>query len=435
MPQNWRDKPFRWLIAASILHVGLTISIFTIGHFQLIPSTFDANGIGVTFATDSIAYRNWAAHMVNVWKSEGISAWAHTQSSLHVRLYSISFALFGWLLGQNILAVEVLNLFYYLGIISFVYLLAKEVFNARTAFLASVVVGLWPSFLLHTTQLVRDPISVLCLLIILYLLTLLLKREFARTSVIWCGIALSTVMTIFWLIRGNMWNIVVAAILITGVLLIVRMMGQRRFLAGNVAIFLFISITAVIVPSIMKSTSMPNIQSATTAFSIHGAEYVASRRSLISRLILQLEIRRAAFKVYEGQASNIDSNVALRSVGDVLRYLPRAAEIGFFAPFPSFWLRGPNFIVSRIESGLETLVMYVFYAFAAVGIWNERKRLSMWLILLVAVVGMVSLGLAVINLGALFRLRYFFWILMIIIAAHGFYEVRRPSGASENRVS
>jgi len=432
MSQTLRLKPLHWLIAAAILHLCLTISVFMIGHLSLMPSTFDANGTGLSFATDSVAYRNWASEMVTVWRSEGLSAWIHTQASLHVRIYSIAFAAVGWLLGHNILAAEVLNLFYYLGILSFGYLLGKEVFDARTAFLAAVVVGLWPSFLLHTTQLVRDPISILCLLIILYLLTLLLNREFARAGAIWFVLALSALMTLFWLLRGNMWNIVVVAILITGVLLLIKMFTTKKFLAYNVAMFVVVCVVAVVVPSTMKSTSMPHSQPSATAFSIR-PEYIARGGSLVSRLILQLERRRNAFKVYEGQASNIDSDVSFRSVGDVVRYLPRAAEIGFFAPFPGFWTNRNSLMVSRVISGIETLVMYVFYIFAAIAIWNERGRLSMWLILLVAVSGMISLGLAVINLGALFRLRYCFWILMIIIAAHGFYRVCQPGGAFAKR--
>ena len=435
MSQTLRFKPFHWLIAAAVLHLCLTISVFMIGYFRLMPSKFDANGIGLSFATDSVAYRNWASEMVTVWRSEGFSAWVQTQASLHVRLYSISFAVVGWLLGHNILAAEFLNLFYYLGILSFVYLLGREVFNARTALLAAVVVALWPSFLLHTTQLVRDPVSILCLLIILYLMTLLLNREFARAAAIWFVIALTALLTLFWLLRGNMWNIVVVAILITGVLLTIKMVSTRKFLATNVAMFVFMCLTAVVVPSTMKSTSMPNTQAPATAFSISREDYIARGRSLVSRLILQLEIRRAAFKVYEGQASNIDSDVALRSVGDVVRYLPRATEIGFFAPFPNFWMNRNGLMVSRVVGGVETLVMYVFYIFAAIAIWNERSRLSMWLLLLVSVSGMISLGLAVINLGALFRLRYFFWILMIVIAAHGFSRVRQPGGAFEKRLS
>lgn len=41
----------------------------------------------------------------------------------------------------------------------------------------------------------------------------------------------------------------------------------------------------------------------------------------------------------------------------------------------------------------------------------------MWLLFLVATIGTVALGLVVMNAGALFRLRYVFWILFIIMAA------------------
>jgi hypothetical protein len=433
MAQPLRLKPFHWLIAAAVLHLCLTISVFMVGHFRLMPSIFDENGIGLPFAMDSVAYRNWASEMVTVWRSQGLSAWFHTQASLHVRLYSISFAALGWLLGHNILAAEVLNLFYYLGILSAVYLLGKEVFNARAAFLAAFLVGVWPSFLIHTTQLVRDPVSILCLLMILYFMTLLLNREFGRGLAISVVIALTILMTFFWLLRGNMWNIVVVATVLTGVLLTIKMFVIRRFLAHQVAMVAVICVAVVVIPSTMKSTSMPNVRPPATPFSISREEYMARRGSLRSRLILQLEVRRNGFKVYEGQASNIDSDVALRSIGDVARYLPRAAEIGFFAPFPNFWLKGHPFMLSRVVSGVETLLMYVCYVLAAIAIWKERPRLSMWLILLVAVTGMISLGLAVINLGALFRLRYFFWILMIVLAARGFYVVRRPGGAFENQ--
>ncbi|HSE25578.1 MAG TPA: hypothetical protein VLB68_28195 [Pyrinomonadaceae bacterium] len=435
MAQPLRLKLFHWLIAAAILHLCLTITVFMIGHFRLLPSIFDEHGIGLPFAMDSVAYRNWASEMVTVWQSQGLSAWFHTQASLHVRLYSISFAALGWLLGHNILAAEVLNLFYYLGILAAVYLLGKEVFNARAAFLAAVLVGVWPSFLLHTTQLVRDPISTLCLLMILYLMTLLLNREFGRGVAVLFVIALATLMTFFWLLRGNMWNIVVVATLLTGVFLTIKMFVIRRFLAHQVVMIVVICVIVVVIPSTVKSTSMPNVRPPVTPFAISREEYMARRSSLISRLILQLEVRRNGFKVYEGQASNIDSDVALRSVGDVARYLPRAAEIGIFAPFPNFWLNGPPFMISRVISGVETLLMYALYVFAVIAIWKERRRLSMWLILLVAVTGMISLGLAVINLGALFRLRYFFWILMIVIAARGFLGVRRPGGALEKRSS
>jgi hypothetical protein len=43
----------------------------------------------------------------------------------------------------------------------------------------------------------------------------------------------------------------------------------------------------------------------------------------------------------------------------------------------------------------------------------------MWLIFLTATAGLIGLGLVVVNAGALYRLRYVFWIMLIIIAAQG----------------
>jgi undecaprenyl pyrophosphate phosphatase UppP len=68
--------------------------------------------------------------------------------------------------------------------------------------------------------------------------------------------------------------------------------------------------------------------------------------------------------------------------------------------------------------------MYFLYVAAAVCVWKERRNRKMWLLFLVATIGMLALGLVVVNAGALFRLRYVCWILMIILAAdfRGFTE-------------
>ena len=41
----------------------------------------------------------------------------------------------------------------------------------------------------------------------------------------------------------------------------------------------------------------------------------------------------------------------------------------------------------------------------------------MWLLFLVATIGMLALGLVVVNAGALYRIRYVFWMMLIVIAA------------------
>ena len=133
--------------------------------------------------------------------------------------------------------------------------------------------------------------------------------------------------------------------------------------------------------------------------------------------------RRAGFRSYTSQASNIDADVQFTSMGDVMRYMPRAFVIGFFAPFPKMWMEVGSFgRAARLLSGLETLVMYFLYFAAGLCVWRERRNLKMWLVFLVATIGMLALGFVVVNAGALFRIRYVFWMMMIVLAARGLLD-------------
>src|SRR6185503_8195570 len=71
---------FRWklLLLAGAIHVALTTAIFLIGHFRLLPNTFNENGIGITFAIDGKTYNQVAIDLVRQWKANGFIAWIET---------------------------------------------------------------------------------------------------------------------------------------------------------------------------------------------------------------------------------------------------------------------------------------------------------------------------------------------------------------------
>jgi 4-amino-4-deoxy-L-arabinose transferase-like glycosyltransferase len=401
---------WRYLILAGAIHIALTTAIFLIGHFRVLPNTFDENGIGITFAIDGKTYHQVAINLVNEWKTNGFTAWLKTRAPLHSRLHSLSFMLFGWILGYNILGAEPLNLFYFLGILSCIYFLGRELFDTQTALVATALISVWPTFLLHSTQLIRDPLSILCLLALMLVLTMLLGREFAGAEAVLLGIAGAVLVTLFWLARGNMWNVVIVAVAITLVMLGGRMIRARKFVKGNVFAILLIVAALVFIPSRLESTTLPGVRPPVTTLTIPAT-------------IKQMSGRRAGFRSYTSQASNIDEDVQFNSTGDIVRYLPRAFVIGFFAPFPNMWIEVGSFgRASRLLSGLETLAMYFLYLAAGICVWRERRNLKMWLVFLVATIGMLGLGLVVVNAGALFRIRYVFWMMLIVIAARGLFD-------------
>ncbi|HEV8168850.1 MAG TPA: hypothetical protein VGP59_05865, partial [Pyrinomonadaceae bacterium] len=117
----------RYLILAGVVHVTLTATIFLIGHFQLWPNTFDENGTGLTFAIDGASYQQVASNLADELQTNGAGAWLNTKAPFHSRLYSLSFATFGRLVGHNILGAEPLNLIFYLAILSCIYFLGREI--------------------------------------------------------------------------------------------------------------------------------------------------------------------------------------------------------------------------------------------------------------------------------------------------------------------
>lgn len=415
----------RYLFLAAAIHVALTITIFLIGHYRVLPNTFDQNGVGLTFAIDSTTYQRVASDLVDEWRNHGFTAWLNAKAPLHSRLYSISFAIFGKLLGHNVLAAEPLNLFYYLSILTCVYFLGHEVFNAQTGFIAAMIVAVWPTFLFSSTQLMRDPLAIACLLALMLVLVLVLGRVFRLLPGILIGIAAALLATLFWLARGNMWNIVLVAIATALFLLVLRMVREKTFMGGNAIVMLLVIVAALLIPPRLESTTLPGTRPPLTPLAIPTAGQPAAREGVWATALKQISTRRAGFRFYNSRASDIDPEVQFSSTSDIVRFIPRAFVIGFFAPFPRMWVQTGSFgLAVRVVSGLETLAMYFLYIAAAMCVWRERRNPKMWLLFLVATIGMLALGLVVVNAGALFRLRYACWILMIVLAAdfRGFTE-------------
>jgi len=409
----------QWLIAAAILHLTTTIAVFLVGHFRLFPNTFDQDGIGISFAIDGATYRKVILDMVGVLSSQGLSSWPTIAGPLHCRFYALPFYFLGPVLGYNIITAEALNLFYYVVVLILIYLLGKEIFSARTGLIATIAIGLWPSFLLHSTQLLRDSLSTAFVLALILLLTFVLKRKLSYRSVLWMSIVSLLLIILFWLARGNIWNIVIISLGIAGLLLALRMIVERRLLFANVLLFVVIFGAALFVPSRIESTSLQGMKPPVAIFAI-SPESRTYKNGFWTRLLTQVRARREGFRVYTSTVSNLDSEVTFNSTWDVIKYLPRATVIGFFAPFPRLWFEaGTVGRAGRLLAGSETLIMYLLYVPMVIGAWRNRSNLGMWLLLLVGSVSLIVLGLVVVNVGALFRLRYAFWILLILIGVEG----------------
>jgi hypothetical protein len=412
------------VLAAAIWHVSITLAVFMAGKYQLMPGQIHPSGIG-SFASDGVMYQDQVAELCQVLKNDGLLAWATWPTQLHVRLYSLPLFVVSRWFSFNILTIEPLNLIYYLAILILVFMLGEAVFDYRTGLIAAGIVALWPSFLLHTTQLLRDPLLVLAVLIVIWTIVESLRTDLRWRRGLLMGIAACAAVVVIRITRQPMWFLLMAAVGGATVLLLFRAVRARHVAAGTALFALLIIAAMVVTPRFQPYFHNQQDPRVPTAL-----------KQDVDSLPIQEQIsaRRAGFriKIEDGKivpandGSKIDADVQLKSGAAIIWHLPRAVMVGFFAPFPNMWWQTGKQVgaIGRLISGFETLLTYMLECLALIGLWRGRRNLSSWFLFAFVTLGIVALGLVVNNVGALYRLRYPFWILMVILAAGGLELVR-----------
>jgi len=429
-------SPLRLLIVAAIFHLSVTTTIYALGRGAILPRTFDANGIAVSFASDGQGDRADAAALSELIRRGFLREWVTAPLEFHLKLYSICFALFGPWLGLTIISIEPLNILLYLAVLILVFQLGREVFNPRAATIAAVTVGLWPSLLLHSTQMLKDPMFIVGMLAFVLMNLHLLSRSFSWPGALLAGCVGGMIALLVWLARDSMGQLLIATALIGSVMFIARQLQEKRILKTNLAGMALLLLMTISVVKFVPEFTKPDGPRAPRVTTVKRDEQPSegvrsgtsealpddSRSGFAARVGT---LRRRFVLMYPNAGSNVDSSVELTNIAEVIRYLPRAAVIGFFAPFPNMWFAHGREVGSagRRLGGIETLGMYTIEGLAIVGLWRQRRRLSVWLLVSIAATGLMSLGLVVVNVGALYRLRYVFLILIIIVAARGFTDL------------
>lgn len=436
----------RLLAAASMLHVALAVSLFVAGRVQLAPRLIDRDGIVASFAFDSYGYQQRAAHLVDVLKNEGIRSWAADAETAHIKLISIQFALFGWATGYSALSAEPLNLFCYLATLVLIFITGGEVAGRRVGLIAAATVALWPTFLLHTTQLLKDPLFIAGGLAVVLMVVSWLTRRYRGGGAAIMSTLMVAATTLLLLIRVKFGIIVLMVVVFGFVLLSMRQWTERRLLSWNLLSPLLVLSVVAVAPLFLGTTEKfkqnpapeagqlksaretrrqaPSVISyaGTVAPATKQPSQIKSLYAAVHWIRFEIATTRHLYNVsYPDSGSGIDRNVEFADYGDMIRYSPRAFEIAMWAPFPNSWTNAGKRVgtAGRVLSALETFVIYLCQLLTLAAVFGGRKRLAGWLLLLISLFGLTMLGLIVSNIGSLYRFRYLFWMLFIILGAKG----------------
>jgi hypothetical protein len=437
----------RLAIPAAIgFHITATIMIWIVGKFVSLPQLFP----------DTAKYQPQIVIATGVLRNMGFEAWFFALLPFHIKLYSLCFALFAPWSGFSILLIEPLNALYYVAILSLVYYLSRRLFGQQTALLATLIVAVWPTFLAHTTQPLKDPLFLVLALLFLTINCLWLVKQYSPARAL--AIATLGVVTecLLWIVKSDMWEVMIAIGVATCGTVIIKMLRARKITSGNIAGAVLLLVMSVIIPRIGVQLYQPALRWAeargvaalykdTDALANESdirSAMTAAQQSSASPIARISRFRERFRRSYPGAGSNIDTDVKFSGTADIIRYLPRAALIGLFAPFPKMWFAtgSQNGRMGRLIGGIETFALYIIEVMALIGFWQRRRQPSVWWLFVVSILGLTALGIVVTNIGALYRLRYIFVILLVMLGADGirltlryFASARRQTAGQQLR--
>lgn len=147
------------------------------------------------------------------------------------------------------------------------------------------------------------------------------------------------------------------------------------------------------------------------------APTTSTTSTYLGRAVENLNAARVGFAEAAPQAgSNIDTAVHFGSLANVVSYVPRALQVGLFAPFPSNWVSdgvSPGSGIMRFISGFEMAVSYMLFIGVILLLFGLKDHWpALLVIILMVMVLSVLLALVVCNVGTLYRMRYGSWHLL-----------------------
>ena len=275
----------------------------------------------------------------------------------------------------------------------FVYLIAKELFSKEVARTSALLIFFWPSFIMWSTQNLKEPITSMLICVLLWALFYMGKHPspiflFVAGLCAWALVKISVPFVV----------IVIAVISLGVLFLITQRLFKNKFAIIGVTLLVLISIYLFFKNDIM-SLLFRNLEEYSIANFESLVEWVDSRRSV---------------RAYGNLAFLEDFDIS--SMGLLLRFIPLGLLFTLFAPFP--WQLGS---INQIIAVPETIIFYILFPFTVRGvIFACRKRFNKSILLIsIILLMLVFMTLWDANAGTLFRHRSVPFHLLLIFTAVG----------------
>jgi hypothetical protein len=402
-----------FLYAAS---VGLVFQLFVLP--VLLPQLHAGHGLLV--GRDSIGFHEAAEAMARNITALGWSAWDPRSDvqgviSIAALLYALTGVHEPWvmLIFHAALFAGGAAALYRLA-----FLLTRTRFASAAAFIPFVIL---PSAILIFADLHKDIWSCVGILFILAGWTTLealpapRRWDFVQFA-LWCCVGIFLI----WLVRPYLIKVMLIGLAVAiGLRTVLAIWARDNWRSVTTKLFAYLLCFFVfaVVTKISKSPLMGG------AGPVVVPPGLKQPNGFFETSLFQLIIVRQGF-LETAAGSVVDRNVYLRSITDIVEYIPRALQIGLFAPFPSMWFTQgytEGGTIMRMIAAFEMIAAYLLLGGLAL-LWPKLlplQRRAFLMVLSICLVTIAIFGIAFPNIGALYRMRYAFYLPVVGLGAAG----------------
>lgn len=431
-----REAAFELLLIGAAYYC-YAVSAALLFQFVLLPSMPSMHGGMGLLAGDSLFFHQKALELARNIEAHGWSAWSPWPYPSvgcygNVAILAALYVIF----GPDPVSIIPINAMLHAGSGLLIVMLGREFHQGRAGLFGGVIVGTLfvalPSSLNWYAQVHKDTYSIFGFMLLLYAGVLSLKtcegnqpRYFFKVFLLAVG---GLAITAFVRPHNLQLFLGVAVLLCFAA-------GAQRYLRKSVAAPLLIVLAVVLSAIVVKPE-------AAHQFSLSSSAIVSSDEAdesnflseanrwrwmpsdqipaFVERIPKQMSNYRvfmAAYGVREGAKSMIDLDRMPASLGEFIAYLPRAAQIAVFAPFPETWPKQAS--LTRLVGVVEISLMYLAFPGLLAFLWGNRRFPAVWWVSGAVMLLLVAEGYLIANLGTLHRVRYPFLMVLILMGAIG----------------
>jgi hypothetical protein len=428
---NYKDKTDKQIKRGLAIFIGLfgfhlavSVLLSIIARSNFLSSLHNGKGLW-NFALDSFVYHQEALRLSDLLKSGDLNGWWGTAPFWHVKWIALPYAI----LVADPLSFAPINSLIWAITIYCVYVIVNQLFpdRRRLAVVTALTFGLWPSYFLHTTQLLKDPFYIIGILLMFWgcIDLLSVRRKISSVFLLSLGVFIA------YLNRTYILEPLIFLSLLAAILELwqtPRAWGQAGLailIIAGLGVYGYIQRPEIQIRPLSEHQGQvkKQFQPQTEVPRSGQNSYWSPIAKIVGKGVGKISyLRERYIKKYPDAGTNIDTNVHFRSFTDILAYIPKATLVGFLAPFPSHWFEEAKTAgrASRLVAGLEMVVWYIlslgFLYFLVTGPVDLYIRIWM----LVYSLSLVLLtALVVTNIGALYRMRFVYFLPLLIGGLEG----------------